>query len=210
MPHNLSIIDYSIGHTGSVHDSHAFQSTRVSREHETILEKDEWIWADSAYPVTPWCVPPFKKPPRGELSRNEKIFNYHLSRIRIRSEHTIGLLKGRFQSLHELRIQIGSRERHLWAIIWIRCCFILHNLIIKIEGNNNDDSWMEELMQAGLDPMRLDPDEEGWPAPAFSEEEEQEEDILPQVDLSDLPSNFSVGQVFRHRVMHALFTSGRL
>jgi hypothetical protein len=31
------IIDYSVGHTGSVHDSWAFQSTRTFKEHERIF-----------------------------------------------------------------------------------------------------------------------------------------------------------------------------
>jgi len=45
-------------------------------------------------------------------------------------EHAIGLLKGWFQSLFQLCIQIYTHERHLWAIIWICCCLILHNLIL--------------------------------------------------------------------------------
>jgi hypothetical protein len=51
---NLQIIDFSYGHTGSTHDSTAWESTQMAQKHEELLEKDEWIWADSAYPVT--CV----------------------------------------------------------------------------------------------------------------------------------------------------------
>ena len=81
MPHNLMIVDYSVGHTGSVHDSWAFRSTRTFKEHERIFAAGEWMWADSAYPSETWSVSPFKKPARGELDRDQKTFNYHLSKV---------------------------------------------------------------------------------------------------------------------------------
>jgi len=39
---NLQIIDFSFGHTGSTHDSSAW---------EELMEENEWVWADSAYAV---------------------------------------------------------------------------------------------------------------------------------------------------------------
>lgn len=129
----LRIVDYSVGHTGSVHDSYAFQGTHTFREHAHLLRPREWIWADTAYPIQPWCIAPYKKPTRGELSSQQKDFNYNISKIRIRSEHAIGLLKGRWQSLHKLRIQICNNQRHLFAIAWIRTCIILHNLTIDYQ-----------------------------------------------------------------------------
>lgn len=81
MPHNLLIADYSLGHPGSTHDAYAFKSTRVYQEHDTLLPDDHWIWADSAYPLEKWCIPPFKKPRNGRLTRDQKTFNIHLSRV---------------------------------------------------------------------------------------------------------------------------------
>ncbi|RPD72619.1 hypothetical protein L226DRAFT_466844 [Lentinus tigrinus ALCF2SS1-7] len=49
---NLRIVDVSYGHTGSTHDSTAFERTRVARDYTEILEANEFIWADSAYPVS--------------------------------------------------------------------------------------------------------------------------------------------------------------
>jgi len=51
---NLRIIDFGYGFTGSTHDSTAWEKTCIFQEHETIFMEDEFIWADSAYPV---CVP---------------------------------------------------------------------------------------------------------------------------------------------------------
>ena len=45
------------------------------------------------------------KSPATSLKPN-RTFNFHLSRIRIRSEHTIGYLKRQFQSLKERKFQI--------------------------------------------------------------------------------------------------------
>ncbi|KAA1480073.1 hypothetical protein DENSPDRAFT_789902, partial [Dentipellis sp. KUC8613] len=48
---NLRIIDFSYGDTGAIHDSMAFQETRLYREREDILDDGEFIWGDSAYTV---------------------------------------------------------------------------------------------------------------------------------------------------------------
>jgi DDE superfamily endonuclease len=88
LPDSLIIMDYGLGHTGSVHDSTAFRNTLMFKEHERILAPGEWIWADSAYPAETWCVSPFRKPPGGELSRDQRTFNYHVSKV---SQHSIFL-----------------------------------------------------------------------------------------------------------------------
>ena len=49
---NLKIVDFSYSHTGSAHDSTAWVETHLAREHDTILEENEFVWADSAYPVS--------------------------------------------------------------------------------------------------------------------------------------------------------------
>lgn len=48
---NLWIVDFRYGHTGSAHDSTAWDETHLACEHATILEEDEFVWANSAYPV---------------------------------------------------------------------------------------------------------------------------------------------------------------
>lgn len=75
------IADYAVGHTGSVHDSWAFRSTRVFKEHEKVFSPGEWMWADTAYPAETWCVAPFKKPVHGELDPDQRTYNYHVSKV---------------------------------------------------------------------------------------------------------------------------------
>lgn len=58
---DLRIIDYSVGLPGSQHDATAWAETYIYNEHERLLEADEWIWGDSAYPLDTWCQAPYIK-----------------------------------------------------------------------------------------------------------------------------------------------------
>src|ERR1700761_7411388 len=49
-----------------------------------------------------WVTAPYKRPEALEPEKEE--FNNHVSMLRIRSEHAIGFLKGRFHSLKHLRV----------------------------------------------------------------------------------------------------------
>ncbi|KAG2335707.1 hypothetical protein BDR05DRAFT_1006542 [Suillus weaverae] len=93
--------------------------------------------------------------------RDQKTFNYHLSKVRVRSEHFFGSIKGRFQSLRELRFPIQGKKELDYSNMWIRCCLILHNSIIEIEeslgiASTGDDFYKELTGQR----MNLDVEEE--------------------------------------------------
>ena len=121
-----------------------------------------------------------------------------LDQIRIRSEHTIGLLKGRFQAVRELQIQITSTRHHKWAVIFVRCCIILHNLILRLEGGSFDPAFREDLYEAGR----------GYPAPRIP-------NVADDEDLSGSDDEFretrrrnaTEGQTFRRHIMGRLFNS---
>ncbi|KIK23176.1 hypothetical protein PISMIDRAFT_100908, partial [Pisolithus microcarpus 441] len=113
--------------------SNAFSHTHIYCHPETFLGADEWIWADSTYPSLLWCIVPFKRSSMGLMPNMQKTFNQHLSKIHVHSEHFYGLLKGHFQSLQEMHFQIQNQQDLDFANMWIQCCLILHNLILKIE-----------------------------------------------------------------------------
>ena len=81
--HNLRFVDYTVGHTGSTHDATAFRKMQISKDQTRgiFLGDEQWVWADSAYPVTEWCIPPFKRPAHGSLTSSQTTFNYHLSTV---------------------------------------------------------------------------------------------------------------------------------
>ncbi|KAF8577493.1 hypothetical protein K439DRAFT_1282785, partial [Ramaria rubella] len=117
---NLRIIDYVLGHCGSVHDSTAFQDSCVYHKHCHFFRNGEWIWADSAYPVQPLCVSPYKR--LAADCRENKTFNFW---------HAVGYLKGRFSSLNGLRQQIDDEVDHHQALEWIHACIVIHTLILS-------------------------------------------------------------------------------
>lgn len=64
--------------------------------------------------------------------------------VRIRSEHAIGFLKGRFHSLKHLRIRIVDEKTHRFATYWIAACVALHAFAMRCEAEENEGQ--EELL----------------------------------------------------------------
>jgi hypothetical protein len=78
-------------------------------------------------------------------------------------------------------------------IMWARVCIVLHNLIIRIEGDNFDEVWRDGLVRRGLDRERdADTDEEDEPG----------DDLERARRRLETP-----GQRFRFKLMRDLFDS---
>jgi hypothetical protein len=72
------------------------------------------------------------------LSKDEKDFNRCMSHVRVCSEHTIGIWKGRWSILKRLPIQIranSQEEDYKRAIDIMEACAVLHNFLLE-EGDN--------------------------------------------------------------------------
>ena len=168
------------------------------------------MWVDPAYTPETWSVAPFKKPINRQLTADQRMYNYWVSKvchiqlsdfnksyclqIHICVEHTMGLLKGTFQSLKEIRIQLTNTRCHMIIIMWAHVCIVLHNLIICIKGDNFDKKWRDGLVQMGLN------HEHG----AFLDADEVE----PEDDLERAQQRLETpGQCFRLKVMNNLFNS---
>lgn len=54
--------------------------------------------------------------------------------IRIRSEHAIGFLKGRCQSLKSVRVNIVDERTHKFATYWVLACATVHTFAMKCEA----------------------------------------------------------------------------
>ncbi|THU87913.1 hypothetical protein K435DRAFT_680825 [Dendrothele bispora CBS 962.96] len=66
---DLRIVDFATGLPGSQHDAAAREETCTFKEHEQLLEEDEFIWADSACPLRN-CV--------NVLIKSELLFDFPL------------------------------------------------------------------------------------------------------------------------------------
>jgi DDE superfamily endonuclease len=120
--------------TGSAHDATAFQHTTAAVHPDFFFQGEEFAWADSAYAVNRRTIPVHKRPT--SLDPANSLFDRVLAQLRVRSEHCMGALKGRFQCLRGLRVNITSNSEHAYALCWITVAIILHNLIIDVEGNS--------------------------------------------------------------------------
>jgi hypothetical protein len=95
-------------------------------------------------------VPSFKKLPGVSMTPESEYFNKKLAKIRIRTEHCIGLIKGHFQYSRGIRIRI-SKGRHLRRILRLFASgLVVHNLLVEepLPPDLEDDVEAERLRAA--------------------------------------------------------------
>jgi hypothetical protein len=73
-----------------------------------------------------------------------------IAQVRVKSEHSVGYVKGRFRSLSGLRQQIDDSIDHERALAWVKACLVIHTLVGFIELGDEDWEFMDELLQEGL------------------------------------------------------------
>ena len=104
-----------------------------------------WFIGDDAFGMKTWLLKPFSK--RG-LTREERIFNYRLSRARRVVENTFGILVQRFRCL---RTTLQQRPETVARIA--KACVCLHNLMrIRYPRHSNfllDDEDVEHNLVPG-------------------------------------------------------------
>lgn len=129
------IIYASTGRPASTHDTRVWRNSHLFNHIEQYLDEEEYLLADSGYPLSRHVIIPYKKPHTNK--QRNRAFNKHLSQVRIKVEHCIGILKGRWQSLRGLRRLLLKPEHHKKAVQWCDVCMVLHNMTL-------DDGWVEE------------------------------------------------------------------
>ena len=140
------ILYYLAGWPGSTHDNRVLKSSNLYLNRENYFSHLEYLLGDSAYSNSSIMVPAFKKG-RNEtvLPRDKELFNTHLARVRIKSEHCIGILKGRFQCLKGLNTYISRGEDDVKYIVdLVSACCILHNLLLSFDDEIPQE-WFENL-----------------------------------------------------------------
>jgi hypothetical protein len=116
--------------------------------HYTLLIAVLWILgqyllADSVYALSMNCIPAYKSP-EANIPINTK-FNYCIAKAQVRNKHTIGILKGRWASIRELRLALQTKRDMQNIIQWVNACVTLHNMLAKL-----GDAWEEMESNSGL------------------------------------------------------------
>ena len=157
------IIHHYTGWPGSVHDNRVWKSSQLFLESEKFFSDGEYILGDSAFQSTAIMVPIFRNERTCVIKQR---FNHIIKKPRVKSEHAIGMVKGRFPMLRSLRVKIDSKRTLVKAVQMVNCCYILHNLLIQdhfdatwFEGEDNDDEDAATLDILYDDNDDVDPDD---------------------------------------------------
>ena len=128
---------FHAGNPGCAHDSRVYSQMPLSTNPTLYFRNHHYfLLGDSDFTNSSTMVASFKAPRGHSLSKDQEAFNTSLGRVRVSSEHTIGMLKARFPILRSLPMQITNKADSVRRIIRIiECCIILHNLLISM----NDD-----------------------------------------------------------------------
>jgi hypothetical protein len=147
--HQGHFVDVNIGWPGRVHDARVFANSSLYKRGQSKTLLPDWkeridekdvplvMLGDPAYPLLPWLMKAF--PDNGRLSREQRHFNYRLSRARVVIEHSYGRLKGRWRCLLK-RLDVTTYD----VPELVAACCVLHNMC-EIHGDTFDEQWMEGI-----------------------------------------------------------------
>ena len=140
---------YNAGWPGSTHDNRVFRNSKVFYNRGEYFSTNEYLLGDSAYSASPVMVQSFKKQASvATLPPNHEFFNTCLAKVRISSEHCIGMLKGRFQCLKRNNIKLRNSPSEVRELVdLIGSCTVLHNLLINYEEEVIPASWYCDISE---------------------------------------------------------------
>ncbi len=117
-------------------DDQVFQNSRIVQDLDDHFLETEYIIGDSAYGPQNFMVSVFKKPVGAPMPPDNEAFNTQLAKLRVSSEHTIGMLKGRFPFLRSIRMRLTGKKSFKKILRFVTVCIILHNFLV---GKREDD-----------------------------------------------------------------------
>jgi len=142
--HKRRIRHYLAGFPGTAHDNRIWKATKLATTPESYFDPMQYSVGDSAFENSWFMVSAFKKPKDHAIPASHEKFNEKLARMRIISEHCIGMLKGRFPWLRSIRLLITERKASLRQILHVlEATIVLHNMLIELGEEDNED-WINE------------------------------------------------------------------
>ena len=140
------VLYYQVGWPGSVHDNRVWKTCKLYKRYKKYFSPKE---GDSAFTASDIMIPPFKAHSGCFLSHNHTTFNTLLAKPRVKSEHCIGILKGRLPFLRCIRMKLGNKKHMDKIIMAVRGAVILHNFLI---ADPIEDEWVHQEAQDDLEP----------------------------------------------------------
>ncbi|KAE8239470.1 hypothetical protein A4X13_0g8187 [Tilletia indica] len=153
LPTTLRIIDFVAGYKGSTQDSRAFAASDVVKNSGLYLDQGDFIWIDGGYGFSEFTCGPYDHIVASKSSEFRK-YNYHVSNVRVRSEHAFGYLKGRFQSLRGIRMLLRNGEDHTRMVKTVVAMLVAHNLALRWDGEDERNVFVD-LSSLSADAKRV-------------------------------------------------------
>ncbi|CAG8788652.1 20275_t:CDS:2 [Gigaspora margarita] len=150
--HQGFFISYEIGWPASVHDAKVFSNSDIFKNYKNYFKEEDYLIANSAYPLLPWVMPPFKDP-QGSQAQQQTLYNIAHSKTRVVVEQAFGCLKAQFPLLKEIRVKDTKKASDI-----IDIALILHNFIEKhnnIWGNKDNEPYRIEREYAKIKQQNL-------------------------------------------------------
>ncbi len=151
------------GYPGSTHDNRMWKECSLFRNRDMFFSRGEYLAGDAAFSKSNVMVQTFKRVARRALTSIQEFFNYKLSSVRVISEHTIGILKGRFPCLKKINIKVKDGEDVKKICDMFKACSIIHNIFNQDKENNNlvPQEWYDETARniqwaSEMEPVEID------------------------------------------------------
>ena len=127
---NLKVLYASIGCPGSYHDNHVWEYTPVFNNPDRYFAGHDILLGDTAYTESQYIVAPYKAV---RHNNSEKAtFNYWHARGRVKSENTIGLIKGKWKIAGStIRLKSIAKD-----VVFIKSIIPVHNILIHYNQSN--------------------------------------------------------------------------
>ena len=134
---------FNAGWPGSTHDDRVFRNSRIVQKLAEHFRDTEYIIGDSAYTPMDFMISTYKKPIGAPLQPDKETFNTLPSKPRVTSEHTIGILKGRFPFLRSIRMRLSGKKSFKKILRYITTCVVLHNFLVERREDDIEEDWDE-------------------------------------------------------------------
>ena len=140
------ILYFYAGWPGTTHDNRVFKNSKVYKEWRSYFNRNEHLIGDSAYSSCRIMVQTFKKHKgSSSLSYEKEFFNTKIAKVRIKSKHCIGILKGRFPSMKQINVWIHKGNPEVKQIVGlVTACSVLHNILLQC-NDQIPQEWYDQL-----------------------------------------------------------------
>ena len=112
--------NFDVGWLASVHDARVFRNSSFYKDYSNLIQGNDYLLGDSAYPISSFLIPLFKDP----NSQKQKDFNRFHSSHQVVVENAFGRLKARFGILRNLDVKTVKM-----GVLFTSCAIILHNFL---------------------------------------------------------------------------------